>query len=378
VTPEQIAALENLLAHARAANDNGSRFSDSQRDADDGPRQEAVMCRVSKPYKNRDKWRVRVTDTESGATKSYIYETEEEAIAAKPKLLREYRRPVGVPMSEALDAYDKHLRQKGNKPRAYETTIQRLTSVFKPALEVVTGDLTAAKMMKLWEAWEAGKAAATRKSVLAETRTFLAWLEEKSWSKRASDEVTKGIKVIERAGRGKPQLSKDDATKLLTWCLAQKSDEGAIATAMAFLLGMRASEIVTRAVQHLDNNGTELTITDAKTEAGERTLELPLALQPLLAKLTEGKVKDDLLFGGKTRYWVLREVKRCCEAAGVKVVTAHGLRGTHARIARGVGVSGVLLAQALGHESESTTVRHYAGKAAVRNAGINRVAAVAN
>jgi integrase len=71
---------------------------------------------------------------------------------------------------------------------------------------------------------------------------------------------------------------------------------------------------------------------------------------------------------------VLRAVKRCCEAAEVKVITAHGLRGTHAMLARAEGMSGVLLAQAMGHESESTTTRHYAGEGAVANAAISRVA----
>jgi integrase len=141
---------------------------------------------------------------------------------------------------------------------------------------------------------------------------------------------------------------------------------------------MRATEIITRAVRHLDAKGTILRVTEAKTEMGNRALMIPGALQPLLAKLAHDKKSDDLLFGGQTRYWVLRAVKRCCEAAGVKVVTAHGLRGTHAMIAREVGVSGVLLAKALGHESESTTTRHYAGAGAVENASINRVVAALN
>jgi len=64
----------------------------------------------------------------------------------------------------------------------------------------------------------------------------------------------------------------------------------------------------------------------------------------------------------------------CCEAAGVRVVSPHGLRGTHAKLAREVGVSGVLLAAAMGHESETTTTEHYAGRAAVANAAIDRVA----
>ena len=75
------------------------------------------------------------------------------------------------------------------------------------------------------------------------------------------------------------------------------------------------------------------------------------------------------------RQWVLRAVKRCCEAAGVPVVTAHGLRGTHAKVAREVGVSGVLLAAAMGHESEMTTTEHDAGRKAVQQAGIERVTA---
>jgi integrase len=372
VAPPQ---LPDLLAQLATLTATVQQLSDSRRvDADDGPTKEAVMCRVSKPYKNRDKWRVRVTDTETGATRNHIYDTEAEAIAAKPKLLREYRRPVGVPLDGALIAYDVYLRAKGNKPRAYETTIQRLRAVFKPALQIVTGDLTASRMLALWGAWEEDKATATRRSVLNETRTFLAWLEKKEWTKRGSAEVTGKIEVIGKPNKGKPKLSQDEAQQLLAWCLAHPDDQEAIATAMAFVLGMRASEIVTRTVRHLDGKGTLLRITDAKTEAGERTLKLPAVLQPLLAKLVEGKEPDALIFGGQTRYWVLRAVKRCCKEAGVRVITAHGLRGMHAMIAREVGVSGVLLAQAMGHESESTTTNHYAGKAAVANAGINRVA----
>jgi len=340
------------------------------------------MCRVSKPYKNREKWRVRVTDTETGAAKNYIYGTEEEAIAARPKLLREYQRPVGVPMSDALDAYEKHLKTKGNvpsrgpnKPRTVETTMGRLRSVF--VTDVVTGDLTAAKMLQLWETWVEGKATDTALNTLAQVRTFLGWLERREWMKRR--EITAKIEVSGKRRKGKPKLSQDEARKLLAWCLANPEDDGAIATAIAFLLGMRASEIITRTVRHLDAGGTLLEVTDAKTEAGERTLRVPQALRPLLARLAEGKEPEALLFGAdRHRHWVLRSVKRCCEAAGVRVVTPHGLRGTHAKLAREVGVSGVLLARSMGHESETTTTEHYAGRAAVANAGIDRVAALTN
>jgi integrase len=391
LTADQVAALRALLAAHdagvgyegplatnRSSAETHPALSDSRREeTDDGTTQGAVMCRISKPYPNRTKWRVRVTDTETGDAKNYIYATEAEAIAARPKLLREYQRPVGVPMPDALDAYEKHLKTKGNvpsrgpnKPRTVETTMQRLRSVF--VTDIITGDLTASKMLQLWEAWVDGKAVDTALNVLAQTRTFLAWLEKQGWTKGTP--VTKAIEVSGKRKKGKPKLTQDEASKLLAWCLAQENDEGAVATAMAFLLGTRASEIVTRTVRHLDGKGTLLEITDAKTEAGERTLKLPAALQPLLAKLAKGKQADDRLFGDNTRHWVFRSVRRCCEAAGVRVVSPHGLRGTHAKMAREVGVSGVLLARAMGHESETTTTEHYAGRAAVANAAIDRVA----
>jgi integrase len=58
----------------------------------------------------------------------------------------------------------------------------------------------------------------------------------------------------------------------------------------------------------------------------------------------------------------------------MRVVTPHGLRGTHAKVAREVGVSGVLLAAAMGHESETTTTERYAGRGAVAQAAVDRVA----
>ena len=383
-----LAQLKELTAKVQASVDrdlasgqNRSRdelLSDNQREeTDDGNREETVMCRVSKPYKNRSKWRVRVTDTETGGTKNHIYDTEAEAVAARPKLLREYRRPIGVVMSEALNTYATHLKTKGNvpsrgpnKPRTIETTMQRLRSLF--ATDIITGELTSSVAMTLWERWAPDKATDTALNVLAQSRTFLGWLEKKKWIRQKT--VLDEVEVSGKRRKGKPKLSQDETHRLLAWCLARPDDPGAIATAMAFLLGMRASEIVTRTVRHIDGKGTLIDVTDAKTEAGERTLKLPRALQPLVAELLKDKRPDDRLFGDNNRHWILRSVKRCCTSAGVRVVSPHGLRGTHAKMAREVGVSGVLLAAAMGHESETTTTEHYAGRAAVANAAIDRVA----
>lgn len=47
-----------------------------------------------------------------------------------------------------------------------------------------------------------------------------------------------------------------------------------------------------------------------------------------------------------------KQVKRICALANVPEVTAHGLRGTHATIARDHGATGAVVSAALGHESQ--------------------------
>ncbi len=73
------------------------------------------------------------------------------------------------------------------------------------------------------------------------------------------------------------------------------------------------------------------------------------------------------------RYWVLRSVQRICRAAGVPTVPAHGLRGTHATLAVSAGATSHVAAAALGHESFSTTARHYAKAEAIDGALQDRV-----
>jgi integrase len=382
-----IAALEKQLASLKTtvvggdATGHTKAFSDSRIDGADGGSipKEPPMCKVSKPYKNRSKWRVRVIDQSTGAIKNHIFDTFEAANAARARLEREYRRPVGVPFPEALDAYQTHLATEGNitsrgpnKPRSIETTLQRLRSVFRT--EIITGDLTAAVMMDLWGSWATGKAVDTSLNTLAQVRTFLAWLEKRGWTKGVP---TAEIKVIGKRKKGKPKLSQDEAETLVKWCLANPSKEATV-TLMAYWLGLRASEIVARQVRDIDGRGTLLDIPQSKTEAGERTIKLPVKLQPLLGELAKGKKPDDRLFGDEDRFWVRRVVRACCKAAGVRVVCPHGLRGTHAKVAREVGVSGVLLAAAMGHEDENTTTAHYAGRAAVAQSQIDRVTASLN
>jgi integrase len=102
---------------------------------------------------------------------------------------------------------------------------------------------------------------------------------------------------------------------------------------------------------------------------------VPALLQPLLQALASGKRPGARLFGaGVNRHWVLRSVARVCQLAGVPAVTPHGLRGTHATLAVGAGISGDAVAASLGHESFAVTAVHYARPEAVSGAKAAKVA----
>jgi integrase len=144
------------------------------------------------------------------------------------------------------------------------------------------------------------------------------------------------------------------------------------------LLGMRAGEIAERIVRDLDAGGTKLHITRAKTEAGIRTMKIPEVLQPLLKELAKGKQPGDRIFGDLNRFRVRHHVRRICRLAAVPIVSPHGLRGTHGRLAVEAGISGDVVAASLGHESFEVTKQHYAGQDAVAGARADRVAAALN
>jgi integrase len=340
------------------------------------------MCKVYLCKDRGQTWRVRVVDIETRKKKSYLFATESEARRAMPGIQRAYRRPIGVQMSKALEEYGEHLATRGNRPgrpnlpRTIETTLGRLGRVF--ASDVVTGELTPAVVRALWEAFKADKAVDTLLNTLAQAKTFFRWMKARGWLKHP--DALDGIEVLGRRKRGKPQLTEDESKRFLECALVlgRTGDVGAVAAVTALVLGMRASEIAERIVRDLDAGGTKLLITSAKTAAGVRTMKVPPVLRPLLKALAGGKQPSDRIFGVVNRHWVLHSVKRICAAAGVPVVPAHGLRGTHARLAVEAGISGDVVAASLGHESFATTTASYAGTDAVAGAAADRVADTLN
>ena len=174
---------------------------------------------------------------------------------------------------------------------------------------------------------------------------------KKKWLARNPLEEVEGVG---KRKHGKSQLRVDEARRWLVkaMALADEGEAGAVAALLALVMGMRANEIVSRVVRDLDDDGKLLWIPDSKTEAGRRTLQVPELLRPFLKELAEGKSPEAKLFGHHWRDWVRKWVKRICEAAGVPMVTAHGMRGLHSTLAVENGVSAHVVAASLGHESE--------------------------
>jgi integrase len=198
-----------------------------------------------------------------------------------------------------------------------------------------------------------------------------------------------GVKPIGKASRGKEQLTTPEARKLHE--IVQQAIGGAairrrvkgderprvLAACLAFYLGMRASEITRRLVVRIvAEDGSIIELRQAKTRKGQRGLNVPAFLAPLLAALR----KEAERRGGANAqilpfrpYWVTEQAHRFCDAAGVPRVCAHALRGTMSSLLASRGVPIDEIAGWLGHDEDAkTTTDHYVEPSAAQSAALER------
>jgi hypothetical protein len=175
-----------------------------------------------------------------------------------------------------------------------------LRAVF--ATELVTGELTSAKMIELWQRWVTGKATDTALNTLAQVRTFLAWLRNKEWL--TGKDVVGGVEVLGKRRKGKPKLTYDEAKKLVAWCLDRPTDPGVVATLAAYWLGVRAKGISTQGRR-------------CSTSPMPRRKRAAAGQAPAAGECP-GRWKATRRFPIRRRRppWLFRQVRRCCEGAG--------------------------------------------------------------
>jgi integrase len=356
------------------------------------PRRPDERPRVLGPYWSEAKKYWRITRVEPGGPpgqsrrRDSYFGTRDEAEEYRQLKLSSYERLRGTTFGGALEAYEKYLKEKGNKDVSIQETVRRL-KLFFPEHGMKLPKLTQEKAEAIYRVFAArtylvGPPKARRekpvsvdfhRNVLAQAKTFLRWCAAKGWMQGNPLELVKGIG---RRRAGKPQLTGDEARAW--WAsalgLAAAGDEGALGCAMLLSMALRQGDVVNRLVRDLDLGGAQLRIEGGKTAKSNRPRRVPAELQPLLLKVAGNrptleplfKVElDDGQLGFHTKSWLRAAARRVAKKAGVPYVCPHGLKGTAGTLAIEAGALADQVADYLSHEQKSTTERHYLASGAV-------------
>ncbi len=331
-----------------------------------------ALARVLGPYQlGPEKWVIEVRTgprSQAGSREVYSYRAEDQALTAKA----EYERllPTAARAStfrQAIEAYREALIAKGNKEKSWKETIRRMLVFFSPVLDRDLASLKPIHAAGLYRDQVERLSVDSHRNYLLEARSFLKWCVK---SKLIPSNPLDGVEGQGRRTKGKKKLYHGEAHTLYLLCLhkASKGDEGAVACLMMLVMGLRATEITLRTVRDVD--GKYLHIPEGKTDAAERTLEVPKKVAAALHRQAGDRKPNEPLFpaesesGFHTKDWPNDQAHRLCKAAGVPEVTAHGLRGTQASLGREMGVSALLVAQTLGHEDTRMQDQAYVSLAA--------------
>ena len=304
---------------------------------------------MPKPWRENNRWRIVCPRTK----RKLSFSTEQEALHA-----------LGHQTAwEWIRDYVADIRLAGRSEAHARTTRHLLQVLLPETLDVVSLDKEeATRLLRSYQSTPTrlGKrpSSVTVKSVLGHARTFWRWLDTQGVTDR---NPWVGIKLAFSArGRRKPQLTLDEARKLRDKCISDDTPE-AVAVLATLLLGLRASEVVNIQPRDLDDGGRILWVRAPKN-GRDLALSVPMELQALMPKVAG--------LGGRSRYWLYYHTRRLCESASVPVVTPHGLRGTHATLARSAGATGDVVAKALNHSDERVTRDHYYQPGTVERANV--------
>ena len=340
--------------------------------------------RVNGPYKHHWGWRIEHHDGRGGEPVATIFATEAQAKRAKELLEQQIAAKVRVTLAEAIETYETHLREKGNKERFIKETLRRLRDFFGVNEEDDGGavaSLTAKQCGALYDGLVGRLASDSHRNYLAEAKTFAKWCIARRWLRENPLEAVQGKG---KRKHGKPQLTRDEARKWDAVALAEAEtgSHGALAAMLSLYLGVRAEEITLRKVRDVDDGCSILRIEKGKTDAADRQLTIDDSLRPLIQRLVQGRAGDEWLFPSDKptkphwRDWIAENVRRICKAAGVPVICAHGMRGTHGTLSKRAGMTSAAVAEQLGHTHERVTEQSYIAPEAVQETAQARTLAV--
>ena len=282
---------------------------------------------------------------------------------------------------------DHRHRQGECKPKSIDQQYECLIRFFVLVLEEDIAALTPKRAAAVYqEATESispktktALAAATHRLYLRLAQSFYQWAIRQGYVGGAP---FKDVKPVGKVRVGKRQLRIEEARQFTRAALSYFEEKGnpvAIGALLALMMGLCTSEVLGRVVRDLDDGARWLWIDAGKTAHARRHLEVPQVLQPYLVRLSQGKGKENQLFGrgpsgkapSRQAMWGL--VRVLCQRAEVPLVCTHSLRGLWANLAVQSGAASHVVAANLGHHSFKVTERHYAQGSAVENAATVRV-----
>lgn len=332
-----------------------------------------------------------VTPTEDGQGRrrsARWFVEEGEAEDFKESITTKLSRFTRVTVSDAIDLYEQHLKDKGTI--GYGETIRRLRA-FLPQ-EITIGRVTPERAKAYYESFRTRLrpdkepiSVAYHRAALINVRSFMTWCIEQGWIELNPFSKVKGIG---KKNRGKPQLTGDEIIRWYAYCLARArdGDRAALGCLMAFTSALRSGDLCRRIVRDVDMGGTVLRVSGGKTLASNRPRAIARDLQPLVKILVAGRSPDEPLFPRHvkgqihhhTRRWLEQAMERFCAGAGVPYVCPHSLKGSASSILIEEGYSADAVARHCSHESRSTTEQHYITPGAVEDARQRKALKVMN
>ena len=329
------------------------------------------------PYKHRRRFRVVFIVGGTRTPENFASESEAlERIAAFNKSVGEEDRTIGA----AIDRYEDHLSEVGNKSNSNGTMLSRLRAFFKPFRHDPIDGVTTKKAKKIYESYKkrptrTGKPPAdtTHRETCKNARTFFAWCRDQGWVK---GNPFREVKLTGKTKKGKPAVRIDELRKLYAACVEEKSD-GAFAVLTALVMGMRATETVSLVARDIDDGGRLIWIDDTKSENGRRALEIPDSVVGDWLRRRALAAEGGRLWPGKDRTWLYRQAKRLAKVAGIPPVGAQQLRFAHSNVAKIAGVTASVVAAQLGH-TEAVNAAHYTEAGVDQSAQARRAFGVIN
>lgn len=344
--------------------------------------------RVLGPYAESGGFRLIIV--EDCVRRSVFVPTRAEAKQAQAVLLSELARPPVHTVAGSLDEWTRERVRAGTcQPVTAEHQRGRLRLFFAAHLPRELASLTAAQAARLYEDLTrrpsaktgAPLRAASHRFTLAAAKNFFKWCITQG---HVTANPFAQIRPLGKVNTGKPQLRIDEARRFVAAAqreFAASQHPLAIGVLCALLMGLRASEVLSRSVRDVDDAGKMLWIDAGKTQRARRHLEVPHLLRKPLLQLVADRPQSAPLFAGitgttTTRQSLHRMVRKLCARAQVPRVCTHSLRGLYATLAVRSGAMTHAVAESLGHHSFSVTERHYAEPSAVTDAQSARVAKV--